>query len=188
MNKKAYFTVPLLIAVNVAVFLLSHVGIGTVYQLGVSIPAVVNQRQWYRLLTAVFAHFSVTHLLCNMAALYSIGRTIERAIGSWKFLILYLSAGVLGNGLAMCFFLTTHQNVLLAGASGAIFALMGHLTHMYIMRGKYKLYAFGGGFIRGIALTFLLSSLSGGSFIGHLCGFVFGFIVSRIMFPYRLWG
>ena len=180
MRKKKYFAVPLLIAINIVIFLLSCAGIGTVHQLGVYAAAVINHGQWYRVLTAQFSHFNISHLLFNMAALYSIGHTIERAIGSWKLLALYLSAGALGNGLSLCVFLSSHQDVLLAGASGAIFALLGHLTYVYIMRDKYRLYAFGGGFV--------LSSLSGGSFVGHLCGFVFGFIISGIMFPLRVLG
>lgn len=188
MRKKKYFAVPLLIAVNIVVFLLSCAGIGTVHQLGVYAAATINHGQWYRVLTAQFSHFNISHLLFNMAALYSIGYTIERTIGSWKLLALYLSAGALGNALSLCVFLSNHQDVLLAGASGAIFALLGHLTYMYIMRDKYRLYAFGGGFVRGIVFTFLLSSLSGGSFVGHLCGFVFGFIISGIMFPLRVFG
>ena len=77
MRKKKYFAVPLFIAINIVIFLLSCAGIGTVHQLGVYAAAVINHGQWYRVLTAQFSHFNISHLLFNMAALYSIGHTIE---------------------------------------------------------------------------------------------------------------
>jgi membrane associated rhomboid family serine protease len=79
---------------------------------------------YYRLLTSMFLHFGIVHLLMNMWALWVLGRILEAALGPLRFLALYLVAG-LGGSVAVYYFSDPHG--LSAGASGAIFGLFGAL-------------------------------------------------------------
>lgn len=121
----------LLIAVNVLVFVATVPG-GT--SLGLSggsspllrdfglIPSYVAAGQDYRLLTSMFLHFGLLHIGFNMYALYLMGPSLERVLGRWRYLALYLAAGLVGS-VASYDLGPVLQNA--AGASGAIFGLFG---------------------------------------------------------------
>ncbi len=77
--------------------------------------------QWYRLFTALFLHAGLLHLLFNMYALWILGNYMENFYGTWRFLVVYFTSGLVGN-LATQFF---YYNTISLGASGAIFGLAG---------------------------------------------------------------
>lgn len=64
-------------------------------------PLVVDHGQYYRLVTSVFMHFGVSHLLNNMLVLFVLGDNLERALGHVKYLIFYLLCGVGANLVSM---------------------------------------------------------------------------------------
>ncbi len=64
-------------------------------------PLVVDHGQYYRLVTSVFMHFGVSHLMNNMLVLFVLGDNLERALGHVKYLIFYLLCGV---GAKPCFY------------------------------------------------------------------------------------
>jgi rhomboid protease GluP len=82
--------------------------------------------EYYRFLTAMFLHGGLTHIAFNAFALYALGFETERIYGHWRFLAVYLLAG-LGGGLAS-YALNPAPSV---GASGAIFGLIGALAVFY---------------------------------------------------------
>ena len=55
-------------------------------------PLVIREREYYRLLTAVFMHFGINHIMNNMLVLFLLGDNLERALGRVKYLIFYLFA------------------------------------------------------------------------------------------------
>ncbi|HEX3541067.1 MAG TPA: rhomboid family intramembrane serine protease [Acidimicrobiales bacterium] len=113
--------VAVLIAVNVAVFLLTRAH--PTWQVHYAqIPSAVAHGQVYRLFTAAFLHENVTHLLFNMASLLAVGPPVERAMGRGRFLVLYLLAAV---GGSVCAFVFGPALVIGVGASGAIFGIFG---------------------------------------------------------------
>lgn len=84
-------------------------------------PNVALGDEWWRLLTSGFQHFGPMHLLLNMYMLWILGYGIERSIGHLRFLALYLISAI-GGSVAVLYF---SPIALTAGASGAIFGLMG---------------------------------------------------------------
>jgi rhomboid protease GluP len=92
-------------------------------QLGSNFGPFTLDGQWWRLLSSLFMHFGVLHLGLNMVALFQLGRITERLFGSAYFLALYLLSGLCG-ALAS---LVMHPTVNSAGASGAVFGVIGAL-------------------------------------------------------------
>jgi len=85
---------------------------------------IVNQHQYWRLITSMFIHIGIIHLLFNNYALWIIGQEIERIYGSARFVVLYFLTGVIGS-LGSFYF---NPNATSAGASGAIFGLFGAMA------------------------------------------------------------
>ncbi len=81
---------------------------------------LIAQGQIWRLFTPMFLHASIMHVGFNMYALYLFGRRLERYMGHWRFLALYLISGFAGNVISMMF---TESPSL--GASTAVFGLLG---------------------------------------------------------------
>jgi rhomboid protease GluP len=84
---------------------------------------VVQNGQWYRIITSMFIHIGFLHIFFNMYALYFLGSIVETLFGKERFLFIYFFSGVLGNILSLFFY----YNSMSAGASGAIFGLSGFL-------------------------------------------------------------
>jgi membrane associated rhomboid family serine protease len=82
----------------------------------------VAEGQWYRLLTSMFLHGSVMHILFNMLSLWWIGGPLEAALGRARYLTLYLVSGLAGSAFT---YLLAPANQPSLGASGAIFGLFG---------------------------------------------------------------
>jgi rhomboid protease GluP len=91
---------------------------------GASRPAHVRTGEYWRWLTALFVHIGPRHLLGNMATLLVLGPALVAALGPWRFLAVYLVAGVAGNALS---YMVTPPDVVSAGASGAILGVLGAL-------------------------------------------------------------
>jgi rhomboid protease GluP len=87
---------------------------------GAKFGPAVSAGQYWRLLTACFLHIGVLHLLFNSWMLFSLGQQMEQLYGAVRFSALYLLAGVAGNTLSY-----VGNDSLSAGASGAIFGLIG---------------------------------------------------------------
>ena len=119
---------PTLVMVNIAVFAamaLSTRRLGfdpvVVFNWGGNLGSMTVAGQWWRLLTAVFVHLYLLHLLLNMWALWNVGRLAERFYGSGAFVFLYLASGVLGSLASVAW----DPSKISAGASGAIFGILG---------------------------------------------------------------
>jgi membrane associated rhomboid family serine protease len=121
----------ILIGVNLGVFVLEWLGGGmglmaadhsVLVGFGAKQNALISeQHQYWRLVTCMFLHIGFIHFLFNNYALWIIGREIEQIYGSARFLILYVTTGVLASMSSFVF----SPNAVSAGASGAIFGLFG---------------------------------------------------------------
>jgi rhomboid protease GluP len=99
--------------------------------LGAKVTPLVAAGQYWRLLTSVFLHIDIPHLLFNGYALIAIGRYLERLLGSGRFAAIYLLSGLFGSLASFAF-----SQSLSAGASGAIFGLIGALAAFFALHRK----------------------------------------------------
>ncbi len=131
-EKTPYVTFTL-IAINVIMFILMYIlgngseDLETLFNFGaLNRIAVVEYHQYYRIITNAFLHIGILHLLCNMYALYVLGKEIESYFGRIKFLLIYFISAIVGSLISLLFI---SDSTLSAGASGAIFGLMGALLY-----------------------------------------------------------
>lgn len=140
--------------------------------LGAVNGTLVRNGQVYRLITSMFMHGSIWHLLCNMYSLYVIGCATENYFGKKKFLLIYLVSGIIGS-MFSCIFNTGWS----LGASGAIFGLMGALCYFgYYYRlymGKALYSEIIPVIILNLALSLVVSNVDFYAHIGGLIGGVF---------------
>ncbi|HEV7755653.1 MAG TPA: rhomboid family intramembrane serine protease [Mycobacteriales bacterium] len=122
--------------------------------------------EYYRLLTAGFLHYGLLHLALNMYALWLLGRECERLLGRWRFLALYLLAGV-GGATAVYLFA---PNTATVGASGSIFGLIGALF-FFFRRMKADVRGLLGLLALNLVITFWVPGIS---IMGHLGGLAAG--------------
>lgn len=93
-----------------------------IIRLGAKYNLLIMEGQYWRFVTPMFLHWNIIHLLVNSYSLYAVGPAVESIFGRWKFLVIYMTAGILGN--IASFALSLNPS---AGASGAIFGLLGAL-------------------------------------------------------------
>lgn len=140
------------------------------------IPDFVNYGEHYRLFTSMFIHGGIIHLLSNMAVLAECGTELEKKIGAFKFLLLYVLSGLAGSFLIMQI---ENPSTCTVGASGAIFGVMGATMVMYL---KYRDKAHFGAIFQSIVvnlfLTFTVPQISIG---GHIGGFIGGLALSLFL-------
>lgn len=130
-SMKIYATVYLLILITIA--FLVQVTVNGFTDSFVLVSKDVIEKPW-TLLTSIFLHGSLSHLLSNVFALLFFGILLEGLLGARRFVAIYLGAGL----LASIFSIFLYEATL--GASGAIFGIIGSLA---ILRPKLAVYAFG---------------------------------------------
>lgn len=185
-RKKANLTI---VAINVLVFVIFSI-IGNTEDAqfmlahGACFAPLVEEGEVYRLFTAMFLHFGVEHLIGNMLLLIFLGDTLERVVGPVRYLIIYLLGGLGGNVLS-CYIAIRQKNYAVsAGASGALFAVIGALVYLVLRKkgdveeisGKRLLLMAG----LSIAQGFTASGIDGYAHIGgFLCGMLLSAFVAR---------
>jgi len=83
---------------------------------------------WWEFVTHAFLHGNTLHLLVNMVGLFFAGRLVERVIGPWRLLLLYIFAAVAGGILQMA---VGNENAALLGASGAVCGIVVAFCAMF---------------------------------------------------------
>ena len=164
----------MLIFINVIVYLLSLVDYNGILNNFANYYLYVQNGEYYRLITSMFVHANILHLISNMYALYVVGPIIEKYYGKGKYLLIYLGSGIIGSLFSVV--LTNYASV---GASGAIFGLFGALLYF-----GYKYRATLDGFLRSSIIPTLLVNLLLGFMIpgidvsAHLGGLIGGLLFS----------
>lgn len=125
----------MIVGLNILVFLgiIIKKGYSAVYdtnvmlQMGAMSYDTVISGAWYRLVTSLFLHFGLSHLFNNMVLLTYVGCELESRIGSIGYLFIYLLSGIIGNIVSLLYYFNKGIYVVSAGASGAIFGVIGAL-------------------------------------------------------------
>jgi membrane associated rhomboid family serine protease len=174
-----------LIAINVAMFLVTAVSAALegnspldnyrspVFAALEQIPVLVYIGDWWRPVTAAFLHIGPVHLVLNMLALLVFGSELERRLGRWRFLALYLIA-VLGGATAIQLFGDPAAPV--AGASTGVYGLLGGLGVLMLANRQDVR-----GLITLLAINVFISFLPGLSLLGHLGGLVAGALAAGLL-------
>lgn len=178
--KKLYLS-HIIIVINSIFFILMFLvdkslsfNVYTLIDFGAKYNPLIASGEYYRLITPIFLHSSITHILFNMYALNILGKNIEIIYGKFKFIIIYLTAGLFGSLGSFIF----TQSVAV-GASGAIFGLFGSYIYLYLSKPNI----FNPGFLKN-----LLSIVGLNLFLGivfpnidnwaHIWGLIGGIIAS----------
>ncbi|ANY06725.1 rhomboid family intramembrane serine protease [Pseudonocardia sp. HH130630-07] len=174
--------VPALIVVNVAIFVLTVFTAGSLnrnflsplFDLGALVPLAVADGEYWRIVTSGFLHIGPLHLAFNMFALWVIGREVETVLGRGRFVAVY-GVSLLGGSAAVMLLSSPVSPT--AGASGAVFGMMGAL---FVLLRRLRLPV--GQVVGVIAVNVVISfTLSGISWQGHLGGLVFGAAVTAAL-------
>ncbi len=143
---------------------------------------VVEQGQYYRLFNAMFLHIGFTHLFYNMFSLYIFGSRLEKFMKPLQAIIVYLGAGLVGSIASMAAAFISGNYAVSAGASGAVYGLMGGLLFISLIHRRpieglttYVLWLF---FILGIVYSVVTPNVD---IFAHLGGFVGGVGITAIV-------
>ena len=134
----------------------------------------IAQGEWYRLITGMFVHYGILHLLLNMYALWILGRELERALGPLRFAGLYLIAGLGGDVAAYVF---SKPYAFTAGASTAVFGLMAGMF-VVLKRLNLSVAPILPTIVINVIFTFAIAQIS---VAGHLGGLAVGAIAAAVI-------
>jgi membrane associated rhomboid family serine protease len=165
-----------LIAINVVAFLIELAGGTGGFSVGLGNPVFrdfalfgpsVAEGEWYRLVTCGFLHASIIHIGFNMFLLLILGRLLEPALGTPRFLVLYF-ASLLAGSLGA---LVLDPNAVTVGASGAVFGLAGAVFVIARGRGMDQLAGeIGFLIVFNLVWSFIGPNISVGGHVGGLIG------------------
>ncbi|EPB85660.1 hypothetical protein HMPREF1544_07567 [Mucor circinelloides 1006PhL] len=138
--------------------------------------------QTYRLLTPLFIHTGLIHLIINLAVLIILGTKVEKIINSLRFSLLYIGSGVFGHALGASFAPPTTPFL---GCSSSLFGLFGFLyvDLMYNWRRLEQPIRYLIKLLLGTALSFILGLLPGVDNFSHMGGLIAGVILSLFLWP-----
>jgi rhomboid protease GluP len=174
-------------AINVAVWLALEASGGstttrTLVLFGAKVNTFIADGQYWRLLSAIFIHIGPIHLIVNSVSLFFVGRLAEVIFGHWRFLAIYLVAGVAS--LTFSYLLNPG---LAAGASGAIFGVAGALAVFFLVNRSARPIA-GQGQLGSIVVQLAINGIFGVATQvvdnwGHLGGLIAGAVLAAYLTP-----
>ena len=192
--KKEPVTV-LLILINTLIFLVVEFTGGSengqhMLECGVAYaPLILEQGQWYRMFSSMFLHFGAPHLINNMLVLFVLGQRLEPVTGKIKFFLIYIFGGLGGNMLSLFFDMYAGNASLSAGASGAVFAVMGGMIYVIIRhRGRVADLTVRQMLIMAAFSLYFGFASEGVDNVAHIGGLLSGFLIAVIFYhPRKIW-
>lgn len=173
----------IIMAICIILFILMELSGGSTYsqtllKYGANLDVLVKNGEYYRLFTCIFLHIGIMHLLCNMYSLYIIGREVENLFGKIKYIIIFILSGIFGSIMSLAF---TH-NTISAGASGAIFGLLGALLYFGMHYRTYLGEAIKRSIIPIIVINLIIGFFAEGiDLAAHIGGLVGGVLVAMMV-------
>lgn len=152
-------------------------GLGYLSIMGMKINEAIQLGQWWRIVTSIFLHGDVSHVGFNMLAVYVWGRYVEGLYGNWRYVLIFLLAGIIGSLASFAF---TPNNAL--GASGAIYGMFGALLYFRkydkqlfnMIIGARALVYMGISLVLGFTMAYVDN-------IAHIGGLAGGYLAARIV-------
>lgn len=180
-NNKPIITY-ILIFINIIMFVLMYMlgngseNTNTLIDFGANYILLTKAGEYYRLITSGFLHIGIIHLLLNMYSLYIVGSQVEYFYGKVKYIIIYLFSLIMGSLFTVAL---SSVNTVSAGASGAIFGLLGSILYFGV---KYRGYI-GNSLVNQIVPVVVLNLIIGFTTPGignaaHIGGLVGGYLIS----------
>ena len=119
-----YPIVTTFLALNIVIYLLTVLPIvgHSILVAGLGVNYLVTDGEWWRLITPMFLHGGIMHILFNMFCLFVFGPELEKIMGKMRFVTLFMLAGILANVATYFIQDPIYQHL---GASGAIFGIFG---------------------------------------------------------------
>lgn len=149
---------------------------------GIQHNALVLEGEWWRIITSIFLHDDMSHLLGNMLMLLYLSRVLTRYYTSLQYFLIYMASGIAGSIFTLIFM---EPNVLSLGASGAIMGLGGVLVYRMFFGSYSKAFRRAGNYF---ILTFMVAyNLIYGLFVeninnyAHFSGFAVGFLLAMLL-------
>jgi rhomboid protease GluP len=177
-----------LFAICVAVYAIASV-VGNTQSNATLIQFGASGRDWvwagepWRLLTSMFLHIGPVHLLCNLFFGFQICALAERQLGGWRFLGLYIGSGLVGSAVSVM-----GHDAISAGASGALFGVVGWMLVALRARfGSWKAFVQAPGIrqqLIWIAGWFVLGAYMGFDNYAHGGGLLFGALYTWALLGY----
>ncbi len=172
-----------LVAVNVIVFILCSITGRQLYLMGrLDVYDVLVQKEFGRIVWAMFLHMDISHLTSNMFILFFLGTMIERELGHIRYALLYFLSGIGGNVISLLVKLAVNELSASLGASGAVFGLDGALLAMVFFWGRKMEHVTP---VRVLLMVFcsLYSGFQGDNIdnAAHVGGLLTGFCIAGIM-------
>ena len=180
-KKKVPYVTLGIILINFVVFLLMYLfgkdshDVQTLVKFGALYKPFVKNGEFFRLITCAFVHIGVVHLLVNSYSLFIIGSQMESFLGKLKYFFVYIISALCGSLMSIVF----HETVS-AGASGAIFGLLGSMLYF-----GYNYRVFLGNVLRSQIIPLIILNLVIGFIIpgvdvaAHVGGLLGGIIATQ---------
>ncbi|MEF2965526.1 rhomboid family intramembrane serine protease [Paenibacillus sp. M1] len=139
--------------------------------------------EWWRLFTSMFLHSGFSHLFSNCFAILVFTPPLERLLGHWRYAVLYLGSGIIGNLITLEIYNRSLEPHLSVGASGAVYGVYGAFLyialfqrHMMDESSRKTLYSL---LIIGVVFSFLVPQVNWMAHFGGLIGgfFLYGIII-----------
>lgn len=181
--KKPIITYLLIGIMTILLIFMYLVGNGTIDGMDVKtlydFGALVKNGSWIRLITSMFLHIGLIHFIMNAWSLKILGKQVENFYGHAKTLLIFLYSGVIGNLLSV---ILMNEQTISAGASGAIFGLMGALLYFAINQRTYMGEALKSQILPVIIVNLLASFMIPGiNVYAHMGGLIGGIIISTFL-------
>lgn len=145
-------------------------------------PAVLEGSEYYRLFTAMFLHFGVSHLMNNLFMLVLIGQRLEQVAGSLRTLVIYLASGLGANLFTVWFYTWRGSDAVSAGASGALMGVVGGLLACIVKSRKNLAGLSRRQMMILIALSLYSGFATGANNTAHISGLAFGFLAAWLLY------
>ncbi|MBM7715820.1 rhomboid family intramembrane serine protease [Siminovitchia sp. FSL H7-0308] len=189
--KQLYPVVTTVVAIHLILFLSMKLPLlpnKLIFESLVGVNIYIGMGEYWRLVTPIFLHAGLAHVLFNSFSLVLFGPALERALGKWLFVFVYLACGIAAN---IATYLLNPPYYTHLGASGAIFGLFGIYLAIIALKkgamppqGKQVILPMAA---IGVIMTFFQSGIN---ITAHISGLIAGFLIGALLIqikPVRFW-